>query len=147
MFSEFFEGEYETKKFWIKGLEEDIEQIKSNADYETEVLSERKEDSFVVIEVSQYTDIESIIEENPNIMVVGFVEDWDVYDVYVAFSDMGSNKIDECERVGFFDRHHDINWHDVLPITTKYTDVEMSYIGDSDTHKYDFPFSSEWQAF
>ena len=53
MFSEFFEGEYETKKFWIKGLEEDIEQIKSNADYETEVLSERKEDSFVVIEVSQ----------------------------------------------------------------------------------------------
>lgn len=27
MFSEFFEGEYETKKFWIKGLEEDIEQI------------------------------------------------------------------------------------------------------------------------
>ena len=25
MFSEFFEGEYETKKFWIKGLEEDIE--------------------------------------------------------------------------------------------------------------------------
>jgi len=145
MFDEYFEGEYYTNKFLIKGTKEDIEEIKNNKEYDVEVLSET-EDVFVTIEVSKDTYVEDIIKNHPDVMMVGFVEDWSVYDVYVAFSDFGSDTIDACERVGYFDRDHDYNWHDSCDITAEHVSVEMSYNGEKETQTYNFPFAEEWNV-
>ena len=150
MFSEYFEDEYRTHVFLLKGTREQIEAIKCNPEYEVEVLSEQCDphSGVCVIEVSRYTCVEDIISGHPEIMAAGFVEDWgEFHDVYVAFSPQGSSEIYDCVRVGFFDGHNDINWHDSCPVDARGREVRMGYSGEYDTVVYNFPFSSQWECF
>lgn len=94
------------------------------------------------------TCVEDIISENPQIMAAGFVEDWgEWHDVYVAFSPQGSPEIDNCVRVGYFDGHNDINWHDSCPVDAYRREVRMGYSGEYETVLYSFPFRERWNSF
>lgn len=148
MFSNCLSDNYVTKRFIIKGTEEELREILDNPEYDCTLIGDIQatRDYLFQMEIDEYSEIESIISEHPDVRATGFVEDWgNGHKVYVVFSDYGVAGITDAEEVGYFDGHNDYNWHDSCPILAMNESVDMSYSGEHEEVTYSYPFAYQWE--
>ena len=86
---------YEICPFYFKGELKEIERLKNEFHI--------KEEGEIVCLFEDSKKIIDIIERYPSLMVMGFVEEWNIiHKVYVVFSSKDSTVINKCEFAGYF---------------------------------------------